>query len=143
MRAAAEPWQDAVVPKVIHIMDSEGDDFVLFVLLVAAGCSFVIRGSGDRSPIGGTCRVEDAVKKTPLRLTRQVEVSPRDAPLDPKNRSHPARKRRKAVLEVRAATVEIVRTQGAQTTTKSLTLNVVDVREANPPASEEPISWTI
>ncbi len=76
-------------------------------------------------------------------VTREAKLSRRtDGARSPKQKAaHPSRGRRKANLSIGGASVTIKRptTHGAP----SLTLNVVRVWEADPPAGETPIEWLL
>ena len=142
MTEATTRWAYPHPPDLIHIMDAEADDFIILELMVSNGHSAIIRGSGDRKVISREL-VSTVISRAPVLLTRDILVSQRGKSLDPKNRSHPERSERLAHLEIRGSAVELKRANHAQTKTASININVVEVREPNPPVGEEPISWTL
>lgn len=137
------------VKDVIHVMDREADNFVLFARLLEGGHRFVIRCKHDR-------RIKLDGRKAPTlknelarlegRVTREVALGPRDPkplaqPVVPPNRV------RTAVLEFRATRVMLCRPKPAPATTfplpEVLELNFVHVVEPNPPEGYEPIDWKL
>ena len=138
--------QDALPPEVraIHVMDQEADDYVLLAALVSRGLSFVVRGSADRllEPRGES--VAEALTGRQIRIFREIPVEARKRDRSEKNRkSHPPRSAHVAKLSVRATQIVLHRPQHAVCDVESLSLNVVQVLERNPPEGEDPITWTL
>ena len=134
--------------KLVHVMDQEGDSFALLCNLAERGCRFIIRGQLGRTVDGrGGEKVEEVLEAAPLFLKRQVPLSARPAKQKgrtaSRNNCQPVRKARTASLEVRACSMERKRPNYAQTETRSLPLNVVHVRETQPPKGEQPVEWLL
>ena len=131
---------------VVHVMDREGDQYDLLAKMQELGAQFIVRASHDRTLVEGG-QLSD-VETAPSVVQRDVAVAER--PEDPNRRpkkngklKHPRRQQRLANLLISGATVSMRRPRGADSKAKSLTVNVVLVREQNPPAGEEPLSWTL
>lgn len=129
---------------VIHVMDQEADDFVLFAALQQAGLRFVIRGTGARLLERGGDNVQSVLDAQPVEMFRTVPLSARPKDRAAKNRkAHPPRQERMAQLQVRWAPLDVAKPQHAQTDTTSVALWVVQVFEPAPPPGEAPIEWTL
>src|SRR6266850_1668060 len=133
---AEEALQDQVV---IHVMDREADDYALLAELVAKGRRFVIRGHAERRLEHGGEKLRERLQGASAVFFRTVSLTERANP----KKGHAARGERSATLSVRSASVEIRKPQFAQSSVPSVALNVVQVFEADPPAGEEPIEWTL
>jgi hypothetical protein len=136
------------VDRVTHVMDREGDDFEMIFCMVAEGYDFLVRMRTERNVCTGDRRadyesIKEALADQPWRGHRQVELSAR--PASKASKSHPVRRARTAKLRVRAASVEIRRPDNvkAAKAPDRLELNVVQVREVNAPAGEEPVEWLL
>jgi hypothetical protein len=142
-------------PTAIHVMDREADNYELFARLVQAGYRFVIRTYYDRVvvPAGAQRisrrrskqwpRMTDVLGKAPALLKVEVPVSPRKAVRQP-NKIKPAREARVATLEYASSSMEIAQPFWTQIDgPPSLRINVVQVREAKPPAGCEPVEWRL
>lgn len=134
--------------KLIHVADSEGDDYRLLSQLNQRGCRFVVRGCYDRQIMGAG---EHAVLTTRILVespvaSRSVKVAARPAPktksTSPSKRNAP-REARSAELEIRAVAVSIKRPKLLSDVVPTVDLNVVHVVEAAPPAGQVPIEWTL
>jgi len=119
--------------------------------LIEHGYRFVIRLSHDRRLDTDRRRVDvpklfETLATAPLRLERQVAISERKrVDRAPKaDKRFPVRKMRKAMLEVRAQSLQISPGNGAPMhLPDKLCLNFVEVSEPNPPEGEEPIVWRL
>jgi len=126
----------------IHLADSEGDDYRLLSQLKEQDCRFVVRGCYDRRIIDA----EASLLKTRLRVgaplaNRSVKLEPRAKGASKRN---PPRDGRIAALEVRAATVSIERPAKLPTDiAESIKVNVVYVSEAAPPDGQLPVEWML
>ena len=136
------------VDRVTHVMDREGDDFEMLFCMVAEGYDFLVRMCIERNVCTGERRsdyesIREALADRPWRGHREVELSAR--PASKASSSHPVRRARSAKLRARAATVEIRRPDNVKvaSTPDRLELNVVQVREVNAPAGEEPVEWLL
>lgn len=134
--------------KLVHVADSEGDDYRLLSRLNQRGCRFVVRGCYDRQIIGGgehTVLTTRVLVESPV-ASRSVKVAARPAPktksASPSKRNAP-RQGRTAELEIRAVAVSIKRPKLSSQVAASVELNVVHVVEASPPEGQAPIEWTL
>ena len=134
--------------QVVHVMDREADDYLLWEALLASGRAFVIRLAQNRR----LCEeqheyLDDAIVEIAAHVTRDVQVSPRSdfyRRVTAKKR-HPARPERAARLAIGSKTVRIARSKynGSATGAPHLTLNVVRVWEPEPPQGQEPVEWLL
>jgi hypothetical protein len=145
-RAAAHAQQQLPSDvEAVHVMDQEADDFALYAQMLDRELRFVIRGSDQRllSRNHGP-HVGDALEDAGHQMLYEVALSERKPSGGKEARAHPARERRVAQLHIRALPAVVMeRPQHAQVDVESVTLNVVQVFEPNPPAGENPISWTL
>lgn len=135
----------------IHVMDREADDYVLFSRLMEMGDDFVIRSQHNRR-LGHSAvashtskRLFDALEGEGFALERRATLSRRSKNRPPASkRTHPPRARRKAKLSVRAGYVELLRPTAAEPVGQpTMVLGYVEVVELNPPRDAEPICWRL
>lgn len=135
--------------RVVHVMDSEADDYALLIALSQQSCRFVIRQCYDRlielpdsRPPGKMKAFIEAAQSVE---TRTVQLSPRRAVTGMKDRRRNlARAGRDATLFFSAASVTLRRPQTAPASLpKTLAINVVRVWEDNPPEGHEPVEWLL
>jgi hypothetical protein len=136
--------------RAIHVMDREGDSYELLARF--SPHRFVVRAAHDR-------RVLDEDRKPTLLLEvgaraelvfcRKPSLSAREN-AGRRAKKHPSRDARAARLGVSATRVQLRRPSGLQAGSadgtplpKELTVNVVFVREIDPPDGEAPIEWTL
>lgn len=133
--------------EVIHVMDSEGDDYNVLQQMVTSGRHFVIRGGDDRrleSIDGSPTKMAEAVASCPVRCTRSVRLSKRGKKRltgRPTRRRDKPRDERKAKLSIGATRVRVRAPDYLRGVPETLDLNVVCVREAKAPADADPIEW--
>jgi hypothetical protein len=151
MASEMDRWGESIVAAealvassgtLIHLADSEGDDYRLLSLLKEQGCRYVVRGCYDRRIIDA----EHSLLKTKLRIG--TPLANRSVKLEPRTRSaskrNPPREGRIAELEVRAARVSIEKPKNLPSDVEgSIELNVVHVLEARPPQGELPVEWIL
>jgi hypothetical protein len=136
---------EALVAKpsiLIHIADSEGDDYQLLSQLNERGCRYVVRGCYDRRIIDSKHSLLKArlIVESPA-ATRSVKVGAKTTGTSKRN---PPRAGRVAELEVRAAAVSLKRpTLLPADVAASVELNVVHVLETAPPQGQPPIEWVL
>jgi hypothetical protein len=132
---------------VIHVMDTEADDYDLLQRLVGDGRRFVIRGGGNRrlEPVSGSPKkMRDVVASCPVVCTREVRLSRRRAKRLKGTSKRPrevVRDERQAQLSIGAAPVRIKAPSHFKGDAKSLDLHIVCVREDAPPKDVEPVEW--
>lgn len=152
IEASAEALSDC--PSVIHVADREADSFPLFckVLQLGHGCVFRLRN--DRS----ARLAEDDVFNDEWSLLsviaselqgsfeRTVPLSKRgDKGIPARQKTHPPRESRGALLQYSATPVELKRprTLPANAFPESLHLTLVRVCEPSPPAGEVGVEWLL
>ena len=143
---AAEVRQDAPEElQLIHVMDREADDYVLWSHLVAQGDDFVIRSQHDRCLVDQQEKLFESLEHAPFVISREVVLSRRGKKRPPgSKRTHPPRDRRPARLSIRATTVEVKRpAQAAPVGKPSMKLSVVEVVEVDPPGDATPVHWLL
>jgi hypothetical protein len=134
--------------RIIHVMDREADDFTLMAQMQAAGIRFVIRVKATRR-LGQdlSYNIDDRLQCARTHLIRSVPLCPRKVPdVMPqmrKYRIYQPRDERTATLHVRATRITLPRPPAAETEVSSLTVNVVQVFEPQPPPGEQPVEWTL
>jgi len=130
---------------VVHVFDREADDYALLAEMVELGARFVVRQDTDRRLIRHRkdSKTRALIAQTPLVTEREVVISARRKPTRKTHASRtPVRKARKVQLEIRATTMVLPRTVGAGGRgPETLTLNLVEALERNPPAGQPPIAW--
>jgi len=131
----------------VHVMDRQADSYQLLVFMQQRAIRFAIRVCHvDRLLATGEVArtVEEAMDLTSVIAEREVPLGARGNSSMPTYRKlYPPRQARLAKLHVRARTVRIPKSKKTKSETKSLTVNVVQVSEVDPPAGAEPVSWTL
>ena len=155
----SQRWQDAALlagerlhdkTTSIHVMDREGDQYELLSMLLEHDQRFIVRLAHDRRLEPGrgstsTPMLFDSLSTCRFFFTREVVIGTRGKP-DGSNKADafPARKSRKARLEVRAGHRDIYMSHMAAAHVPAfLSLQVVEVREVNPPKNHAPVVWRI
>jgi hypothetical protein len=132
----------------IHLMDSEADNYKLLSKLVGESRRFVLRMAGDRK-LAAECAphqlTRELVAQAPaLAEKRTVELAAR--------RRHPGNDRKRTqVREARTATLAfsacsvVLKRPGnqGQHLPATLPLNIVRVRETDAPSGVEPMEWLL
>ena len=141
--------------ELIHVMDREGDDFVLEARMLLAGKRFVIRSSFDRllsltpeeKKEGAARKLREALAEAEVVFEREVELSPRKEDRSAeKRKTYPARQGRTAKLCAAARRLSIRRPNGlgsieGSPVPRSIELNVVRVWEVEAPEGVKPVEW--
>ena len=129
--------------QIISVADSEGDIYELFLEVDKQGESaadYVIRAGKIRclpelDPEAGPCtyrKLQQEMNEAPLITVRQLNL-PRT----------PKRKAREVTLEVRAQRVRLKPPYRKHTSLPEVEINVVLVREINPPSDDEAVEWLL
>jgi hypothetical protein len=146
--AAAEKQLEDTRVAAIHVMDSEGDDYLTFALLAENRRRFVVRGYHDRLMVdafGEKSKVKEFVATSTVQAKRSVKLSPRKKQLfkqESRRRAQP-REGREAQLAIRAERVDVRRpTHVKDDVPNTLALNVVHVREVDAEVLE-PVDWLL
>jgi hypothetical protein len=132
----------------VSLCDSEADIYELLAEPRTPNMHFIIRGCQDRAVLdehGETLGViRDALSSQPVLFTHEITVRGREPKVSCDKRSRrTARVSRRAITEVRAAAVTIKVPQGRKNLVGSVTVNIVLVREINPPEGETPVEWIL
>lgn len=137
----------------ILLSDSEADIYEMLVEGCATGgkSQFIVRGCQNRAVAVPKDAAEDTAKTlldavllTSVRATYEIHVRGRDTKVSCEERSRRcAREPRKAIVEVRATTITLRPTYRLGQKLPPVTVNVVLVREVNPPEGEAPIEWLL
>ncbi len=131
----------------IHVMDSEADDYSLFSYLSAFGIRYCIRICNNRRLSDEDfTKLGDCLATLEPACTRQITISRRGrAPAEGRSR-HAPRPSRTALLSVAATTVSVKRpttSPASGALPPYLEVNVVHVWEASAPDGEVPVRWTL
>lgn len=140
--------------QLIHVMDSDADDYSVWSELCEADEHFTIRCCNlDRRV---TCqprwsrrgledpRIEDVVEEAECVGTRRIRLSSRAerGRSTSNKKKHPPRESRWAEVELRSTSIVVPRPQTAEGP-EQLTLNLVAVVEVDPPEEAEPVEWVL
>jgi len=136
--------------EIVHVMDSEADDYTLICQLVGAQHRFVIRLCYDR------CLDVDGSKSAPWRktkeflasaetlCTRRVKLAKRRAARGRARVRGQGREERNAALAITACSVVFARPSSVSVELpRSVSVNVVAVTEPHPPSGAEPVEWML
>lgn len=133
----------------IHVCDREADNYLLFARALECEAGFVIRASHDRRIEDETLpstepTIKHALKGLEGRVEVEIVLSPRKAKFAPKGSP---KRSRTAKLEFCATTLTICCPQTRASTKfplpDSIELNLVHVREVDPPLNCEPVDWKL
>ena len=134
----------------IHLMDREADSYPLWAFMVERKQDFVVRVSWNRKVVCKQTNINklfdllDEKNEEPWVLKRSVQLSARARPIGNSKykKRFPKRPARNATLGIRAMPVTVKRTlAGGEKTPDFLDLQVVRVREINPPKDQPPVEW--
>ena len=129
--------------RVLHVMDREADSYELYARLLARGSRFVIRGD-DRTCLfdGERGRIKEVLSKQQVIAERDVPLAKRTNRIRAPKSARPVREARMAQLSVAGCTITLnAPTYLGADLPQQITLNVVHVFEADPPAGEPPVEW--
>lgn len=140
--------------RIIHVADSECDDYDFFADLLSNGLRFVIRMKHDRCVAGeSVSKLREALERAVVVTEREVPISERKINQDKKKRippkalaTHPPRTGRMAKLQISAMRVTLVRPHHAiekHRQPDTIELNVVRAFEIDPPEGEQPVEWIL
>ena len=120
-------------PRVIHLMDREGDIHEVFAKVLALGHGAIIRRYRNR-----------AVAEWPLDADQVIRTVPALARLKFKLPAGHGRKARTAVVELRSKVLTLTPNNHVERQRQPLRLTMVQVREVStPPQGEEPLDWLL
>ena len=120
-------------PRVIHLMDREGDIHEVFAKVLDLGHGAIIRRYRNR-----------AVAEWPLDADQVIRTVPALACVKLKLPAGHGRKARTVVAELRSKVMTLTPNNHVERQRQPLRLTMVEVREiGSPPAGEEPIQWLL
>lgn len=130
----------------IHVMDSEADDYDVMSKLVENHLRWVIRLCYDRVLAGASRskKTREVVARARVLCRKKVHLSRRRRqPGGAKRPRTQVRESRLATLAMSASAVTFRRPSCCKHGPPSLSVNIVSVREVNPPRDEEPVEWLL
>jgi len=135
----------------IHVMDREADSYPMLAWLQRKNYRFVVRACHlNRMCQDGSISLGDVLDDQPFVAEATVQLGSRNPRRNAAKKAHPARKSRLATLSFRAAAVtfKLGREKSwspiaRQDLSKTITVNVVEVVEQNPPEGVKPVRWLL
>jgi transposase-like protein/DDE family transposase len=131
----------------IHVMDSEADDYDLMADLVEERHRWILRLGYDRllcdQPIHALRKTKAFMESREIVCTRDVHVSAHKRPPGGGDRRSRPREAREATLAISASQLVFRRPADSHHPVRRLAVNVVSVREVDPPKGVEPIEWLL
>lgn len=138
--------------QVICVADSEADiyEFVVEAMKEPRPCDWIVRACQDRALVveksEKQCeqRLRDFVLSQPVLFTKTIQVRGRQPKVscETRGRRQP-RESRRAEVEVRAGQVTLRAPWRPNRRLPAVTVNVVLVREVDPPPGDEPVEWLL
>jgi Transposase DNA-binding/Transposase Tn5 dimerisation domain len=123
---------DRSVPRLIHLMDREGDAYEVMMAVVDAGDSAIIRCAQNRRIDDPLAKAQEAVRSRPVLCCAAISV--------PRKGSVPERR---ALVQVRSSRVTLTPDRDKYPHAWPMTWNLVEAWEPDPPARTEPIPWLL
>jgi hypothetical protein len=123
---------DRPVPRVVHVMDREGDTYEVMMTVGDEGDSAIIRCAQNRRIDGPLAKAHEAVRSQPVLCRKHIEVS--------RKAGVPTRY---AQVEVRSMPVTLVPDLAKYPHAWPMTWNLVEVWEPAPPAETEAVHWLL
>jgi Transposase Tn5 dimerisation domain/Transposase DNA-binding len=123
---------DRPVPRLIHIMDREGDAYEVMMAVQDAGDSAIIRCAQNRRVDDPLATAHEAVHSQPVLCRTAVPVD-RKAGVP----------QRLAWVDVRSITVNLVPDLTKYPHAWPMTWNLIEVQEPAPPPGVEPVHWLL
>jgi hypothetical protein len=146
LRQARMVAQQVPATQCICVGDSEADIYELYAEDRGQHpLHWITRACQDRAlETEGTPHLRDAVLRAPVRYQVELLIRGREAKTAVEDRARRQnRVSRQAQVEVRAATVTLHPPWRFDRKLPPITVNVVLVREPNPPADEPPVEWIL
>src|SRR5271157_1734723 len=123
---------DGALPRLIHVMDREGDAYEVMMAVVDAGDSAIIRCAQNRRIDDPLAKAHQAVRSQPVLCRKEIEVC-RKAGVP----------QRYARVEVRSMQVTLLPDLEKYPHAWPMTWNLVEVWEPDPPAGTESVHWLL
>ena len=146
LRQARQVAQELPAVQCVCVADSEADIYELFAEPRGERpVHWLIRACQDRALQGEQARhLRDATAATPVLYEVELSIRGRQAKTAAEDRARRQnRQSRRATVEVRAAGVVLRPPHRPDRKLPPVTVNVVLVREPNPPAGETPVEWIL
>jgi hypothetical protein len=152
-RISCQVAREAPDTKIVSISDSEGDIFECLVEgqpeegVIKA--EWIVRACQDRAVVDddGNRKIKakliETAASTPVLRRITLEVRQREAKSKDDRKRRQARQARTAEMTVQAARVKLRAPYRLGAKLENVYVNVVLVRELNPPVGEEPIEWVL
>jgi hypothetical protein len=134
--------------RVVHVLDSESDDYGLLARFVQGSHGFVLRAAYDRvlyrqTPFMPRLKMKEAVSETRVVAKRTVKLSRRRRRPGGGRKRDRVRDERVAKLAIRANAVTLKRPSYQEDSPPILDVNVVMVSEVGAPAGADPVEWVL
>jgi hypothetical protein len=133
--------------ELIHVADREGDAFPLLSAMSQAEIRFIVRRARDRTAREDEGELREKVSTIAARaedeLMMEVPLSRRPVKDTPQRKTLAPRERRTAKLVASATTLEIKKPPYLEDAPMWLEVNVVRVREVDPPDDVVPVEWVL
>lgn len=151
LRQANEVARQVRGTKCVCIADSEADIYELFAEpRDDARAEWLVRACQDRAVLkdqehAAARHIRESVQSQPVLFTQTISVRGRPEPkisCETRGRRQP-RESRTAEVEVRATALTLRGPQRSGGQLPPVTVNVVQVREVNPPPSDVPVEWLL
>ncbi len=120
------------LPRLIHVMDREGDAYEVMMTIVDAGDSAIIRCAQNRRIDDPLNKAHEAVRNQPVLCRKEILV--------PRKKGIPERY---AQVEVRSMRVTLVPDHEKYPHAWRMTWNLVEVWEPEPPPGVESVHWLL
>jgi Transposase DNA-binding/Transposase Tn5 dimerisation domain len=146
LREARAVAQESPAVRCVCVADSEADIYEVFAEPRGERpVHWLIRACQDRALDGGEAhRLRDRVMATPALYEAELLIRGRKAKIEVEDRERRRnRETRRAKVEVRAAPVTLRPPYRHDRGLPPVTVNVVLVREPDPPAGEPPVEWIL
>jgi Transposase DNA-binding/Transposase Tn5 dimerisation domain len=146
LREARKVAQELPTVQCVCVADSEADIYEVFAEPRGEyPVHWLIRACQDRATDGDAGqRLRDRVLATPVLYQVELLIRGRNAKLATEDRARRQnRETRRATVEVRAASVTLRAPSRPDRKLPPVTVNVVLVREPDPPAGETPVEWIL
>jgi hypothetical protein len=143
--AACQVAAEAPDTKVICVSDSEGDIYECFLAGASVGvgrAEWIVRGCQDRAVVEDQCLLALLSSCAPLGHAT-IQVSKREASTGSDRKRRLPRESRTAKVTVRATRTLLRAPARPDGKLPTVWVNVVLVREEQPPEGEEPIEWLL
>lgn len=132
----------------IHVMDREADAYPLLYAMVEDGLRFVVRVARDRTVFADSdndpVKLSEALQDATDLVSVEVPIGRRkSSPIPRTGRGFRAREQRVAKLTVSAMALELRCPYYLWGIPKTLSVNLVRVREVDPPGDCEPVDWIL